>query len=86
MLLETLSRSEVLERAASIRAALPEGTPSVINPADSAILAEADMISRERKSFGISSVLDSLTSAIRGERKAAEAARSEEHTSELQSR
>jgi len=74
MLLETLSRSEVLERAASIRAALPEGTPSVINPADSAILAEADMISRERKSFGISSVLDSLTSAIRGERAAAEAA------------
>jgi len=74
MLLETLSRSEVLERAASIRAALPEGTPSVINPADSAILAKAEMISRERKSFGISSVLDSLTSAIRGERAAAEAA------------
>ena len=74
MSLELLSRSEILEKAATIRAALPEGTPSVINPADSAILAEADMISRERKSFGISSVLDSLTSAIRGERAAAEAA------------
>ena len=57
MLLETLSRSEILERAASIRAALPMDTPSIINPADSAILAQAEMISRERKSFGISSVL-----------------------------
>jgi len=74
MSLELLSRSEILEKAATIRAALPEGTPSVIDARDSAILAEADMISRERKSFGISSVLDSLTSAIRGERAAAEAA------------
>lgn len=74
MSLETLSRSEILERAASIRAALPLDTPSVIDAADSAILAEADMISRERKTFGIASVLESLTSAIRGERAAAEAA------------
>jgi len=74
MLLETLSRSEVLERAASIRAALPMDTPSVIDPADSAILAQADLISRERKSFGIATVIDTLTAAIRGERKAAEAA------------
>jgi len=74
MLLETLSRSEILERAASIRAALPMDTPSVINPADSAILAQAEMISRERKSFGIASVFDTLTAAIRGERTAAEAA------------
>ena len=74
MLLETLSRSEILERAASIRSALPDGTPSVINPADSAILAQADLISRERRSFGIASVFDTLTSAIRGERAAAEAA------------
>ena len=74
MLLETLSRSEILERAASIRAALPEGTPCVIDPHDSEILAQADLISRERKSFGIASVLDTLTSAIRGERAAAEAA------------
>ena len=73
-MLNNLSRSEILERAATIQAAFPQDGPSVINPADSAILAEADMISRERKSFGISSVLDSLTSAIRGERKAAEAA------------
>ncbi len=71
---ETLSRSEILERAASIRAALPEGTPSVIDPHDSAILAEADMISRERRTFGIAAVFDTLTSAIRGERAAAEAA------------
>ena len=71
---DNLSRSEILERAASIRAALPLDTPSVINAADSAILAEADMISRERKSFGIASVFESLTSVIRGERAAAEAA------------
>ena len=73
-MLDNLSRSEILERAASIRSALPDGTPSVINPADSAILAQADLISRERRSFGIASVLDTLTSAIRGERAAAEAA------------
>ena len=74
MSLETLSRTEILERAASIRAALPMDTPSVINPHDSAILAQADLISRERRSFGIASVFDSLTSAIRGERAAAQAA------------
>ena len=71
---DNLSRSEILERAASIRAALPEGTPSVIDAADSAILAEADMISRERRTFGIAAVLDTLTAAIKGERAAAEAA------------
>ena len=71
---DNLSRSEILERAASIRAALPMDTPSVINPHDSAILAQADLITRERKTFGIASVLESLTSAIRGERAAAEAA------------
>ena len=74
MSVELLSRSEILERAASIKAALPMDTPSVINPADSAILAQAEMISRERKSFGINGVFESLTSAIRGERAAAEAA------------
>ena len=71
---DNLSRSEILERAASIRAALPMDTPSVLNPHDSAILAQADLITRERKTFGIASVFDSLTSAIRGERAAAEAA------------
>ena len=74
MSVELLSRSEILERAASIKAALPMDTPSVIDPADSAILAQADLISRERKSFGIATVIDTLTAAIRGERKAAEAA------------
>lgn len=74
MSLETLSRSEILEKAQAIRAALPEGTPSVINAADSAILAEADMISRERRTFGIAAVFDTLTAAIKGERAAAEAA------------
>ena len=74
MLLKTLSRSEILEKAATIRAALPEGTPSVIDAADSAILQQADMISRERRTFGITTVIDTLTSAIRGERAAAEAA------------
>ena len=73
-MLDNLSRSEILERAASIRAALPLDTPSVINAADSAILAEADMISRERKTFGIAAVFDTLTAAIKGERAAAEAA------------
>ena len=74
MLLETLSRTEILERAASIRAALPEGTPSVIDAADSAILAQADLIARERRTFGITTVIDTLTAAIKGERAAAEAA------------
>ena len=74
MLLETLSRTEILERAASIRAALPEGTPCVIDPHDSEILQQADMISRERKTFGIAAVFDTLTAAIKGERAAAEAA------------
>ena len=73
-MLDNLSRSEILEKAATIRAALPLDTPSVINAADSAILAEADMISRERRTFGITTVIDTLTSAIRGERAAAEAA------------
>ena len=71
---DNLSRSEILEKAATIRAALPEGTPSVIDAADSAILQQADMISRERRTFGIAAVFDTLTSAIRGERAAAEAA------------
>ena len=71
---DNLSRSEILEKAATIRAALPMDTPSVINAADSAILAEADMISRERRSFGIAAVFDTLTAAIKGERAAAEAA------------
>ena len=74
MSLELLSRSEILEKAQGIRAALPLETPSVINAADSEILAQADLISRERRSFGIASVFDSLTSAIRGERAAAQAA------------
>ena len=74
MSLEALSRSEILEKAATIRAALPMDTPSVINAADSAILQQADMISRERRTFGIAAVFESLTSAIRGERAAAEAA------------
>ena len=73
-MLDNLSRSEILERAASIRAALPEGTPSVIDAADSAILAQADLIARERRTFGITTVIDTLTAAIKGERAAAEAA------------
>ena len=71
---DNLSRSEILEKAQAIRAALPEGTPSVIDAADSAILAEADIISRERRTFGIAAVFDTLTAAIKGERAAAEAA------------
>ena len=73
-MLNNLSRSEILEKAATIQATFPQDGPSVISPADSAILAQADLISRERKSFGIAGVLESLTSAIRGERAAAEAA------------
>ena len=74
MSLETLSRSEILEKAQAIRAALPMDTPSVINAADSAILAQADLIARERRTFGITTVIDTLTAAIKGERAAAEAA------------
>ena len=73
-MLDNLSRSEILEKAQAIRAALPLDTPSVIDAADSAILAEADMISRERRTFGIAAVFDTLTAAIKGERAAAEAA------------
>ena len=71
---DNLSRSEIVEKAQAIRAALPEGTPSVIDAADSAILAQADLIARERRTFGITTVIDTLTCAIRGERAAAEAA------------
>ena len=71
---DNFSRTEILEKAQAIRAVLPEGTPSVIDAADSAILQQADMISRERRTFGIAAVFESLTSAIRGERAAAQAA------------
>ena len=73
MSLETLSRSEILEKAATIRATIPQDGPSFINPAESAILQQADMISRERRTFGITTVIDTLTAAIKGERAAAEA-------------
>ena len=73
-MLDNLSRSEILEKAATIQATFPQDGPSVISPADSAILAQADLIARERKSFGIASVFESLTAAIKGERAAAEAA------------
>ena len=73
-MLDNLSRTEILEKAQAIRAALPEGTPSVIDAADSAILAQADLIARERRTFGITTVIDTLTAAIKGERAAAEAA------------
>ena len=71
---DNLSRSEILEKAQAIRAALPLDTPSVINAADSEILAQADLIARERRTFGITTVIDTLTAAIKGERAAAEAA------------
>jgi hypothetical protein len=70
---DNLSRSEILEKARAIRAALPLDTPSVIDAADSAILQQADLIARERRTFGIAAVFDTLTSAIKGERAAAEA-------------
>ena len=73
-MLDNLSRTEILEKAQAIRAALPMDTPSVINAADSAILQQADLIARERRTFGITTVIDTLTAAIKGERAAAEAA------------
>ena len=72
-MLDNLSRSEILEKAATIQATFPQDGPSVMNPADSEILAQADMISRERRTFGIAAVFDTLTAAIKGERAAAEA-------------
>jgi predicted nucleic acid-binding Zn-ribbon protein len=73
-MLDNLSRTEILERASAIKAALPQDGPSLLDPHDSEILAQADMIGRERRSSGIGAIFESLTSAIRGERAAAQAA------------
>jgi predicted nucleic acid-binding Zn-ribbon protein len=74
MSLDNLSRSEILEKAHAIRTSLPQDGPTLIDPHDSEILAQADLICRERKSSGIAAIFESLTSAIRGERAAAQAA------------
>jgi hypothetical protein len=74
MSLDNLSRSEILEKAHAIRTSLPQDGPTLIDPHDSEILAQADMIGRERRSSGIGAIFESLTSAIRGERAAAQAA------------
>ncbi len=74
-MLDNLSRSEILERAAAIRAGAPVAdAPYVLTPEESEILRQADLISNERRSTGIGGVIESALAAIRGERASAEAA------------
>jgi hypothetical protein len=83
-----MSRSEILERAAAIRASAPvEEAPHILTPEESEILRQADMITNERRSSGISAIVESALTAIRGERASAEAAlqRAREREAEIES-
>ena len=72
---DTMSRSEIMERAAAIRASAPvEEAPHILTPEESEILRQADMITNERRSTGITGVIESALAAIRGERASAELA------------
>jgi hypothetical protein len=74
-MLDNFSRSEILERAAAIRAGAPvEDAPHILTPEESEILRQADLITNERRSTGISGIVESALAAIRGERASAEIA------------
>jgi hypothetical protein len=74
-MLDDFSRSEILERAAAIRAGAPvEDAPHILTAEESEIIRQADLISSERRSTGITGVIESALAAIRGERASAELA------------
>jgi hypothetical protein len=74
-MLDDFSRSEILERAAAIRASAPiQDAPHILTAEESEILRQADLISNERRSTGIGGVIESALAAIRGERASAEIA------------
>ena len=73
--IDTMSRSEILERAAAIHTSAPvEEAPHILTPEESEILRQADMITNERRSTGVIGVIESALAAIRGERASAELA------------
>ena len=69
-----MSRSEILEAAQALRQSSQDGIPCVYTPDESAVLDTADMITNERRSTGITGVIESALAAIRGERASAELA------------
>jgi hypothetical protein len=72
---DTISRSEILERATAIHTSAPvEEAPHILTPEESEILRQADLITNERRSTGITGVIESALAAIRGERASAELA------------
>jgi hypothetical protein len=72
---DNMSRSEILERAAAIRASAPvEEAPHILTPEESEILRQADLITNERRSSGITGIVETALTAIRGERASAELA------------
>jgi hypothetical protein len=74
-MLDDFSRSEILERAAAIRAGAPvEDAPHILTTEESEIIRQADLITNERRSTGISGIVESALAAIRGERASAEIA------------
>jgi len=74
-MLDNFSRTEILERASAIRANAPvEDAPHILSPEESEILRQADMITNERRSSGITGLIESAVAAVRGERVAAEMA------------
>jgi hypothetical protein len=74
-MLDDFSRSEILERAAAIRAGAPvEDAPHILTAEESEIIRQADLITNERRSTGIGGVIESALAAIRGERASAEIA------------
>ena len=83
-----MSRSEILERAAAIRASAPvEEAPHILTPEESEILHQADMITNERRSSGISGIVEAALATIRGERANAELAlqKAREREAEIES-
>jgi hypothetical protein len=72
--IESMSRSEILEAAQALRQSSPDGLPRIFTNDESAIIQAADMITNERKSSGITGLIESAVAAVRGERVAAEMA------------
>ena len=70
-----MSRSEILERAAAIRTSAPVmEAPHILTPEESEILRQADLITSERRSSGITGIVETALATIRGERACAEIA------------
>ena len=73
MLLETLSRSEILEEAAKIRAAADLDGRAIFDAREGEILRLAAAIEENRRRTGIAGVVDDFLGSILGEKRQAEA-------------